>query len=52
MIGARGRKVRGVGVLIPFDSVCLQVSLGRSKEVHFFDKPAHLGLLPYLVNFG
>jgi hypothetical protein len=28
------------------------VSLGRSKEVHFFDKPMPLGLLPYLINFA
>lgn len=29
-----------------------QVSMGRSKEVHFFDKPIPLGLLPYLINFA
>lgn len=26
--------------------------MGRSKEVHFFDKPMPLGLLPYFINFA
>ncbi len=29
-----------------------QVSMGRGKEIHFFDKEIQLGLLPYLVNFA
>jgi len=26
--------------------------MGYGKEIHFFDKPINLGLLPYLVNFA